>query len=313
MAVLLRRLILIAACLAVAGIPGAVSAAEPSAGRAAILVSSTIRPYLEAAEGAADTLQSAGGIAPATFQLDKYPANDLSDLSRSLSAEAFDLLIAVGPAAARFAWSLADEFAGRRLYAMVLDPEKVIGAATPACGVSLNIPVTSQLTAIRSGLPAVRRLGVLFDPSHNRGLPAEAGPAAAPLGLSIVPLAVSSKTEIPRVLEGAWDRVDALWLVPDRTVISESIVEYVIRESIYRKVPVIGYNRFFYDSGSSLAFVIDYREVGAASARQAVRVMNGETCGESAPPFQLWVNTRVMDRLGATPPTAFEGRLREGP
>lgn len=39
--------------------------------------------------------------------------------------------------------------------------------------------------------------------------------------------------------------MDALWLIPDRTVISESIVKYVIKEAFLRKVPVIGYNRFF--------------------------------------------------------------------
>ena len=116
-------------------------------------------------------------------------------------------------------------------------PERVLGRGDGACGISLNIPVEEQLRAIRSGLPDVRRIGLLFDPSVNGDLFAEAAASAARLGLSLIPLEVSSKPGIPGVLDRSWGRIDALWFVPDQTVISESIVEYVTRESIFNKVP----------------------------------------------------------------------------
>ena len=92
-----------------------------------------------------------------------------------------------------------------------------------------------------------------------------------------------------------------------------SIVEYVIQQSIYKKVPVIGYNRFFYESGASLAFVIDYREVGIQCAHEARRVLAGAPCRQVAPVFQLWLNTRVMGKLGVAGPPRLTPPLLEGP
>jgi putative ABC transport system substrate-binding protein len=292
---------------------GAAAGAESPAARIGILVSSKIRPYLEAAEGAAVAFEEAADVSLTTHLLDKYPEDDLPELSRLLSAENTDLVLAIGPGAARFAWSPAAGIHSRRLYAMVLNPERVIDTGKEACGISLNIPVEEQLRAIRSGLPGVRRLGLLFDPSGNSPLFTAAAAAADRLGMSLIAMEVSGKPDIPAVLEAYWDRVDALWFVPDRTVVSESIVEYVIRESIFNKVPVIGYNRFFYDSGASLAFVIDYREVGAQCAREAVRLMSGGGCRQMPPEFHLWVNTRVIGKLGVAGPKSFAGHLREGP
>lgn len=309
----LRQLGLAVACLAILGLSGAFPDRVAQAARVGLLVSGNIRPYVEAAEGVRETLAANPDIRCDTFTLEKYSEAQLADFSREIGEQDLDLAIAIGPDAARFAWS---SFASRKvplLYAMVLNPDNVIGAGGGACGVSLNIPIEDQLIAIRRGQPAARRLGLLFDPLNNRQFFEEAQQAAAAYGLSILALEVSSKRDIPIILQKNWIRVDALWFVPDRTVISESIVQYVIQEAIYKKVPVIGYNRFFYESGASLAFVIDYREVGAQCAREAVRVLAGAPCRRVPPVFHFWVNTRVMGKLGVQGPENFTPPLQEGP
>jgi hypothetical protein len=44
-----------------------------------------------------------------------------------------------------------------------------------------------------------------------------------------------------------------------------------------------------------------------------VRLLDGGGCREVTPEFQLWVNTRVMNKLGVAGPKSFAGYLREGP
>ena len=39
-------------------------------------------------------------------------------------------------------------------------------------------------------------------------------------------------------------------MIPDQTVISEKIVQYVIKQALYHKKGVIGYNSFFIRSGA---------------------------------------------------------------
>jgi putative ABC transport system substrate-binding protein len=116
--------------------------------------------------------------------------------------------------------------------------------------------------------------------------------------LKIVPLEVSSKKNIPIVLQQHWEGLDALLLIPDRTVISESLVKYIIKQAISEGVAVVGYNRFFYESGAALAFVFDYKEIGEQTARLAFRILAGDVCEREDPIFHTWLNSRVIKTLG---------------
>ncbi len=286
---------------------------KASAKRVAVILSSEIRPYVEAAEGLnaalAETLDI---VPPEVFSLDKYPGKALTDLAGKLAAENFDLMASIGPAASRFLWAEPAPTAGGRLYCMVLNPEKVLDGPE-RCGISLNIPVATQLAAISRGLPAVRRLGLLFDPLHNASFFAEAALAGTGLGLGVFPLRVSAGKEIADTLAEQWSRLDALWLVPDRTVISEAVVRYIIREALFKRVPVIGYNRFFYDSGAALAFIMDYQELGRQAGGLGREMLAGGTCRTTPPVFHAWLNPKVLARLGLQLPEAPLPPLEIGP
>jgi putative ABC transport system substrate-binding protein len=199
------------------------------------------------------------------------------------------------------------------MYSMILNPPGVCRKAETACGVSLDLPARQQLEMIARGLPSVKRLGLLFDPQCNGGFSVTAGSEAGSFQLSIVPLPVSSKKDIPAVLKEHWSDIDALWLIPDQTIISESIVQYIIKEALLAGVPVVGYNRFFYESGAALAFVFDYKDLGRQTGRLAAGVIGGGPCEKESPVFRVWRNRRVINKLGlgvsetATPP------IEEGP
>jgi putative ABC transport system substrate-binding protein len=166
---------------------------------------------------------------------------------------------------------------------------------------------------IARGLPAVKRLGLLYDPRYNADFFEKALTEAASSNLKIVPLKVSSKKDIPDVLKQNWGNMDALWLIPDQTVISESIVQYIIKEALFSKIPVIGYNRFFYESGAALAFVFDYEELGRQTGRLAVSALAGKPCEKEAPVFRVWQNLRVLNKLGIRVPENKTPPIEAGP
>ena len=74
-------------------------------------------------------------------------------------------------------------------------------------------------------------------------------------------------------------------------------MQYIIKEGLYNRMPIIGYNRFFYESGAAMAFVFNYVELGRQCAEEALRVLSGQGCRSGAPVFQVWVNGRVIRRL----------------
>ncbi|MBW2217808.1 MAG: hypothetical protein JRF34_11560 [Deltaproteobacteria bacterium] len=194
-----------------------------------------------------------------------------------------------------------------------LNPEKVLGPKEGGCGIPLNIPVQTQIEMIGRGLPSVRRLGLLYDPEFNADFFRRAVDAASFLDLTVIPLRVSSKKDIPSALTRGWKDLDALWLIPDRTVISQSIIKFLIKEAFLRKLPVVGYNRFFYESGAALAFVFNYRELGQQCAQKALEILSGEDCHDTPPLFHVWINGGVAGKLGLRIADRYAPPVRLGP
>lgn len=271
-------------------------AEEPEKHAVAVFVSQEIRPYLEALDGFTRLLAGKQEIFVDVFHLEKV-SSEGKELAGQLSRKEYGAYVAIGPIAARFLWEDLRPEKGVPLYSMVLNPERMIPGGAGACGISLNLPAGVQLEAIHKILPGVRRIGLLFDPVHNSGFRDEAREATPP-GMSLVPVAVSSRKDIPAVLKKNFAGVDALWLVPDRTITTESLIQYIIRESIYNKVPVIGYNRFFYESGAVLSFIFDYREIGDQTGEEVLHVLSGYPCSRKPPLYRIWLNEKVAKSMG---------------
>jgi len=264
----------------------------------AIVISKNIRPYLDAVKGFQSGLANKAGIRTRVFNLEKLSDKERSELFRGSGMKEFSLFVAVGPEAALAAWKGVGREGVSRIYLMVLNPEKLFESNRRNCGISLNIPVQTQIEMIGRGLPSIKRLGLLYDPEFNSDFFRKAADAASSLGLTIIPLRVSSKKDIPSVLKREMKDLDALWLIPDRTVISEVIVKYLIKEAFLRKIPVVGYNRFFYEAGAALTFVFNYEELGQQCAQKALKILSGEDCHDTPPLFHVWINEGVAEKLG---------------
>ncbi len=218
-------------------------------------------------------------------------------MAESLLERQFGVYLAIGPEAFRFLWNHFDSNSVLKLYSIVLNPQRILGSADNLCGIPLNIPIQEQLKIIAAGIPNAKRIGLLYDPAHNEEFFKNAANFASMRGMKILPLKVDGRKEIPSLLKNYLTDMDALWLIPDRTVISESIVRYVIKEAFIKKVPTIGYNRFFYESGALMAFIFNYQELGEQAAQKVLAVLSGRTCNDSAPVFQVWINKRVAEKL----------------
>lgn len=301
--------LLLSWCFLSGGTP--VRAEEPGKKTVAVFVSQEISPYIAALEGLAAVLDSDPGVFLDTFHLEKLPADEQKALVDRLSRKEYRVYVAIGPLAVRFLWDDLEPETGALFYSMVLNPEKMV-PGDGACGVSLNLPVAEQLRAVRRTLPGVEKIGLLFDPENNSDFYDEARAWDEP-GLSVVPVPVSSRKDIPAVLKDHWEKIDALWLIPDRTVTTESLIRYILREAIYNRVPAIGYNRFFYESGAVLSFVFDYREIGGQCGEEVLRVLAGGPCDRRSPFYRLWLNEKVAKSMAVSLAPLSENPVEVGP
>ncbi len=291
---------------------------EPETHRIFLFVSKNIKPYVEAVDGFRSGLEAPAIALPdvnlEVIMLDRYTEASLVDLAGRMANQAdIRLAAAVGPEAAAFVWETFPGPSVEKMYFLILNPEKVIPGISPAAGVSLNIPPPDQLRLIHKSLSPVSRVGLFYDPAHNTDFFTAAAAASLELDITLVPLAVGSKKDIPFLLEECWDSIDCVWLIPDRTVISESIAQYIIKQAVLKKVPVVGYNRFFYDSGAAAAFVFDYADLGRQAAGLAMDMLRGRARGKVSPMFHVWLNASVFQKTGIPLPEPVELPLKVGP
>ncbi len=267
--------------------------------RAVAFVSLNIHPYLEALEALEETILRNPDVRMEVFFLDNYEGKRRKRLLELLSGDDDrNIFIAIGPEAARFVWKEPLFDRRHRIFTMVLNPEKVIPPLQQPCGISLNIPVETQVRIFKKALPSMKSIGLLYNPEYNATFSKEAMQAASEMGLKIIPLEISLRKEIPNILSRHWSVIDGLWMIPDHTVIAESLVRHIIKESISQGVPVIGFNRFFYESGAALCYILDYGEIGKQTGRLLMDLLGGESCGKEPPFFKVWYNHKVLNRLG---------------
>ncbi|MDA3896806.1 MAG: ABC transporter substrate binding protein, partial [Desulfobacteraceae bacterium] len=267
-----------------------------------LFVSKNIRPYVEAVDGLRDQLARSIEANVEIIMMERYDETAIADLAERFSGESeLDLVASIGPEAASFVWETFQNAAFPKIYSIILNPEKVVNDIETATGISLNIPPADQLNAIRQGLSSVHRIGIFYDPLYNNDFYAQAAEAAFGIDVDLVPIKVSSRKDIPFLLEECWDSIDCVWLIPDRTVISESIAQYIIKQAVLKKVPVVGYNQFFYDSGAAMAFVFDYKDLGRQSAKLLTDVLQQKEFESRVPVFNVWLNETVFEKLDIPP------------
>jgi len=271
--------------------------AERSEKRVAILVSLNIRPYIEAVEGLKKELSDRNPPGIDTFNMENYTDKNRDVLAESLANGKYDLCIAVGPEAFRYVQSIHFPEKVLKIYTMVLNPDEITNLYEPMCGISLDIPAKTLMQIFSQAFPSLKRIGLLYDPKNNSEFVKQVTAEAAIKDLNIIPIEIPMRKEISTVLKANWMGIDGLWLIPDRTIITESLVPYIIKEAISNGVAVFGYNRFFYKNGAALCYILDYSEIGKKTAQLSLAMLNGSLCRNLMPAYEIWYNPRILKIL----------------
>ncbi|MBI4574020.1 MAG: ABC transporter substrate-binding protein [candidate division NC10 bacterium] len=181
-------------------------------------------------------------------------------------------------------------------------------------GASLDVPLSTQFEAIRSVVPAARRVGVLFNPAQTGSVVLQAGKAAQEAGLTLVPRAVQTPAEVPRALEGLGRQTDFLWAVADSTVFFGGSTEHILRYTLTNGIPFMGLSPAFVQAGALMALAVDYGAVGEQCGALALQVLAGRAPAGLAVTVPervtLHLNLRTAENIGLKIPSqAMKGAV----
>lgn len=262
--------------------------------RVAIVVSKKIRPYMNVVEGIKEGLGKKL-TPPQVFFLSDSNLQDDNQVALKLEKGQFDLFTAIGPEAVKLVWGIKTQHP--RLFTAVLDPGRLLIKENFYCGISLRIPVERQIQEISEAFGSLKRIGLLFDAGNNEWFYEKARLASKQYAITIVPLKVESKHQIHQALTENWKNIDCIWMIPDKTVISEKIIQYIIKQGLYNKKGVVGYNSFFIRSGAFFSFDFDYKKLGLQTAGKIGTYFETGVCKKESPEFHTVINRKMVDKI----------------
>ena len=225
-------------------------------------------------------------------------------LARRIRASDVDIVLAVGLKAALVAKLEILDIPV--IFCMVLHPAKYDLDAPNMVGIALEVPFNRQIDPMRSVLPNLKRIGVLYDPNKTSAKVESARRQAKAMGVELIAREVSSEREVPEALRSLVPHIQALWLLPDSTVLTEESLAFLLSTTLAADVPVIGFSSGLVRSGALVGAHIMYEDVGKQAARLAKRLANSGSSSPTGiiPPKQLRlsINLKTAKYLGITVP-----------
>ena len=283
---------------------------ESAAMDIAILQSSDIAAYREAIAG----LKATGPIGAIYTEYDAQGDLELGKkLARKLRASNVSLVVAVGLKAALAAKvEIVDV---PIVYMMILDPLKHQLTADNMTGTLLEVPVDRQLKIMRTFLPTLHRLGTLYDPAKTSSRVKDAVQQATITDFQLKGLPVESDKDVPHQLRALLSDVEALWLIPDSTVLTNESVRFILESALGHQIPVIGFSPEFTRLGALLSISVNYGDVGRETGLLAKRILDGERLLPLNPVpierLKITVNLKTARFLGITFPKELTSLIDE--
>ena len=212
-----------------------------------------------------------------------------------------DIIIAIGMDALTRVKSIRDISI---IYLMVLDPQSILSGEENITGVSMNIPQERQLTTLAKALPGIKNVGLVYDPTMTGHLVERAREAAARIGLNLIAKEINHPGEAPSAIRSLEGKIDVLWMLPDKTVITDETVEFMLLFSIENMTPVFTFSDKYLESGALMSISVDPFDMGSQAGEMA-KGLTSEKGAEGAGEMEarkgvITVNMKTARKLGIT-------------
>lgn len=291
------------AIVAIAALLSLLPAAAANARSIAVIKSYDFAPYDAALSGFIGACNN--NIAEYNLQGD---ADGNDDIVRAIVDSDPEVVVAIGVLAAEFAHARLDNFAV--LYVMVPKPRSYGLIGRNIAGISLDIPIDRQLQVYRSMVSDLQALGVIFDPEKSGDFIAEARVVAAQNGLALHTREVSSRKEVPSALRNLLkeEKIDALWMVPDETVVTPESFKFLLLTSFEHDLPFLAASDIFVKVGALASLTPDYADIGRQGCEIANELTGGrvtlDTMNVVRPAkVNLSINLKTARKIGLSIPT----------
>lgn len=239
-----------------------------------------------------------------------------NQIAQNFVSKDMDLIAAIATPIAQSTFNAAKKTDIPVVFTAVTDPDAAMLTEGNITGTSDKLPVEAQLKLIRAMMPEAKNIGILYTTSevNSESTIAEYKEKAGDYGFEIIDSGISIAADIPLAVDKLLPQVDALTNLTDNTVVGSLPV--ILEKANARNIPVFGSEIEQVKLGCIASEGIEYISLGKQTGKMAAAILKGEktamdTSYETIEESSLYINSKVMERLGLTLPEDMMKRAEE--
>jgi len=294
----------VAAMIAALMVPGAAMAKTFKIGVSVIVA----HPALEADQkGFEQALKDNGVMANYDYQNAQGDMSNAQAIARKFKGDDLDLVHSIATPTSQAVVKVITMTPV--VYSSVTDPVdaglvKTMGpAGGNVTGVSDAWPYDRQVKLSSEMVPTAKKWGTIYNAGDANSVKSISWAKAAmkKYGLEFIEVTVSTSAEVHMAAQSLADRVDAVFIISDNTVVSA--FESLVKVCTDKKTPLFGGGVESVPRGSIAALGFDYFQVGYTAGLKAVEILKGGKKAGDIPSsltkkLQLVVNPKAANAQG---------------
>lgn len=219
---------------------------------------------------------------------------------RKIRKEDPDIILTIGVLATTIAKEKVKDIP--IVFCMVINHARFQLTGANITGIATEISIEEQLKGYQTILGQFKDLGVIYDPSKTGNIIESAETKVKDIGVNLIKYEINSSKMVSEALEKLIGRIDALWLLPDSTVVTRKSFDLIKFTTLENKIPLLCTSDVFVKAGALAAVFSDYKCVGRQAAQLAGEILerpSPDSLGIVNPDiFRLAINTDTAERLG---------------
>ncbi|MDQ6954872.1 MAG: ABC transporter substrate binding protein [Mariprofundaceae bacterium] len=172
-------------------------------------------------------------------------------------------------------------------------------------GIAMSIAAEQQFKMLLDVAPEMHNVGVVYNPNKSGDIIRQAKYAALKLGITLVAMPASNQQEAAHAIADLMPDIDAMWMIPDTTVLTSTTFKQMMRLSLVHAVALIGLAPKHVRAGSLFCLSFDNHALGLQAGHMAKRMLQGKKLPKLVSPdvVRLVINHQAANRLGLHLPT----------
>ncbi|MFN3533202.1 MAG: ABC transporter substrate-binding protein [Candidatus Brocadia sp.] len=188
------------------------------------------------------------------------------------------------------------------IFCMVINHERFNLHGANITGISSEASLEDQFAVLKELLGTRKNVGVIYDPVKTGKIVLEASIAAKEFEFNLIKAEVSSEKEVTSVLKNIVNKVDALWMIPDSTVITKNTLSEIPKITLEHRLPIFCTSDAIVKAGVLVSVSPDYKYTGLQAAQLAQKLLSDPTTTslgiKQLDKLKLTLNTQMAEIIG---------------